>query len=64
MHHRESSILRGIPIPVKLGGKILEQQQRSLWESLLAQANSDALPERKTGADSSEPAPALVGCFG
>src|SRR5216684_4966761 len=36
MHHRESSILRGIAIPVKLRGKIFEQQQRRLWNSLVA----------------------------
>src|SRR5713226_10197258 len=63
MHHRESSILRGIAIPVKLRGKGSGQQRRCLWNSLAAWPYNAALPERKTGADSTESAPASVISF-
>jgi hypothetical protein len=49
MHHRESSILKGIAIPVKLSGKIFEQRLARLRIVASKRATSQPCQKEKPG---------------
>jgi hypothetical protein len=49
MHHRESSILKGIAIPVKLSGKIFEQRLARPRIAAYKHATSQSRQKEKPG---------------